>query len=387
MSLRVEVRHRRGAFELSATFEGGAGVTALFGPSGSGKTTLLDLIAGLERPASGRIVIDGETLVDTSTGAWVPSHRRRVGYVFQDSRLFPHLSVRRNLGYGERFAGRRGEAPQQGRIVDLLGLGALLDRQPGTLSGGERQRDAIGRALLASPRLLLLDEPMASVDVARRAEILPYLARVREEAGIPIVYVSHTLAEVARLADTVVLLEAGHVTAIGPVADLLSRLDLGDASQGAEAGAVLTVTVPSEVPGTCLAPDTGAWHVPGTSSSVTSGDRLVPGTSSSITVLQHPAGEFRVPWTGQAPGSTVRLHVLARDVAIATGELGNLSIRNRLAATVIEISEIHGGVREIRLDAGGEALLARVTAETVVEMGLKPGLQVTALIKSVALER
>ena len=376
MSLRVEVKHRRDAFELSATFEAGAGVTALFGPSGSGKTTLLDLIAGLERPASGRIVIDGETLVDTSTGAWVPSHRRRVGYVFQDSRLFPHLSVRRNLGYGERFAGRRGEAPQQGRIVDLLGLGALLDRQPGTLSGGERQRVAIGRALLASPRLLLLDEPMASVDVARRAEILPYLARVREEAGIPIVYVSHTLAEVARLADTVVLLEAGHVTAIGPVADLLSRLDLGDASQGAEAGAVLTVTVPSEmpptVPGTNLSPD---------------GDRLVPGTSSSVTVLQHPAGEFRVPWTGQQPGSTVRLHVLARDVALATGELGNLSIRNRLAATIVEISEIHGGVREIRLDAGGEALLARVTAETVAEMGLKPGLQVTALIKSVALER
>ena len=363
MSLRVEVKHRRDAFKLSATFEAGAGVTALFGPSGSGKTTLLDLIAGLERPASGRIVIDGEVLVDTSTGAWVPSHRRRVGYVFQDSRLFPHLSVRRNLGYGERFAGRRGEAPQQGRIVDLLGLGALLDRQPGTLSGGERQRVAIGRALLASPRLLLLDEPMASVDVARRAEILPYLARVREEAGIPIVYVSHTLAEVARLADTVVLLEAGRVTAVGPVADLLSRLDLGDASQGAEAGAVLTVKVPSEMPPT------------------------VPGHSLSVTVLQHPAGEFRVPWTGQQPGSTVRLHVLARDVALATGELGNLSIRNRLAATIVEISEIHGGVREIRLDAGGEALLARVTAETVAEMGLKPGLQVTALIKSVALER
>ena len=252
----------------------------LVGSNGSGKTTLLDLIAGLERPASGRIVINGETLVDTSTGAWVPSHRRRVGYVFQDSRLFPHLSVRRNLGYGERFAGRHGEAPQQGRIVDLLGLGALLDRQPGTLSGGERQRVAIGRALLASPRLLLLDEPMASVDVARRAEILPYLARVRDEAGIPIVYVSHTLAEVARLADTVVLLEAGHVTAIGPVADLLSRLDLGDASQGAEAGAVLTATVPSEVPGTNLSP---------------SGDRSVPGTSSTRTYRRRTSRRCRAP--------------------------------------------------------------------------------------------
>ena len=377
MTLLVDVRLRRHDFELRASFEAGRGVTALFGPSGSGKTTLLDLIAGLERPASGRIVLDGETLVDTASGAWLPSHKRRLGYVFQDSRLFPHLSVRQNLGYGARFAGRRGAASQQERIVGLLGLEALLDRQPGTLSGGERQRVAIGRALLSSPRLLLLDEPMASVDVGRRAEILPYLARVREEAGIPIVYVSHTLAEVARLADTVVLLDAGCVTAIGPVADLLSRLDLGEASQGAEAGAVLTATVQEQAgPGSSRGPSP-AGIVPNETGS----------GPSAITVLQHPAGEFRVPWTGQAPGSTVRLHVLARDVALATGELGSLSIRNRLAATIVEISEIHGGVREIRLDAGGEALLSRVTAETVAEMRLRPGLQVTALIKSVALER
>ncbi len=377
MTLLVDVRLRRHDFELRASFEAGRGVTALFGPSGSGKTTLLDLIAGLERPASGRIVLDGETLVDTASGAWLPSHKRRLGYVFQDSRLFPHLSVRQNLGYGARFAGRRGAASQQERIVGLLGLEALLDRQPGTLSGGERQRVAIGRALLSSPRLLLLDEPMASVDVGRRAEILPYLARVREEAGIPIVYVSHTLAEVARLADTVVLLDAGCVTAIGPVADLLSRLDLGEASQGAEAGAVLTATVQEQAgPGSSRG-QSPAGTVPNETGS----------GPSAITVLQHPAGEFRVPWTGQAPGSTVRLHVLARDVALATGELGSLSIRNRLAATIVEISEIHGGVREIRLDAGGEALLSRVTAETVAEMRLRPGLQVTALIKSVALER
>jgi molybdate transport system ATP-binding protein len=366
MTLSVDVRHLRGNFELEARFDAGAGVTALFGASGSGKTTLLDLIAGLERPASGRIAINGEVLVDTATGAWVPSHRRRIGYVFQDSRLFPHLSVRRNLDYGARFAARDGKAPDEAHIVGLLGLESLLNRQPGTLSGGEQQRVAIGRALLASPRLLLLDEPMASVDVARRAEILPYLARVREDAGIPIVYVSHTLAEVARLADTVVLLQAGRITAIGPVADLLSRLDLGEASQSAEAGAVLTVVVER-------APAAGRG----------------PGSrpSSSITVLRHPAGEFRVPWTGQAPGTTVRLHVLARDVALATGPLGALSIRNRLAATIVEVGPVHGGVREIRLDAGGEALLARVTAETVAEMNLAPGRAVTALIKSVALER
>ena len=358
MTLAVDVTHRRGDFALQARFEAGPGVTALFGPSGAGKTTLLDLIAGLERPAAGRIAINGAVLADTATGAWVPSHERRIGYVFQDSRLFPHLDVRRNLEYGARFATRRGETPARARVVELLGLGTLLDRRPGTLSGGERQRVAIGRALLSSPRLLLLDEPMASVDAARRAEILPYLARVREEAGIPIIYVSHTLAEVARLADTVVLLEAGQVVAIGPVADLLSRLDLGEASRGAEAGAVLTAIVQEG-----------------------------SDPSGSIAVLRHPAGEFRVPWTGQAPGSTVRLHVLARDVALATGPLGSLSIRNRLAATIVEIGPVHGGVQEIRLDAGGEALISRVTAETVAGMKLRAGLPVIALIKSVALER
>lgn len=237
------------------------------------------------------------------------------------------------------------------RILGMLGLDPLLDRRPATLSGGEKQRVAIGRALFSEPRLLLLDEPLASLDVERRAEILPYLARLKDAAGMPIVYVSHALTEVARLADTVVLLASGRVTAVGPVADLLSRLDLGEATQGAEAGAVLTVRV------------------------------------KGGSVLAHPAGEFRVPWQGLAPGATLRLHVLARDVALALGEVGALSIRNRLAATIVELGPAHGGLREIRLDVGGEALLARVTAEAAEEMSLRPGLQVTALIKSVALER
>lgn len=357
MTLSVDVRHRRGHFDLQVAFEAGPGVTALFGHSGSGKTTVLELIAGLERPQAGRIVVDGEVLADTTTRTWVPSHRRRVGFCFQDSRLFPHMTVRQNLAYGTRFSGRRDEPAHMAQVLDLLGIGDLLERRPGTLSGGERQRVAIGRALLSTPRLLLLDEPLASLDGPRRAEILPYLARVREEAGIPIVYVSHTLPEVARLADTVVLMTAGRVTATGPVAELLSRLDLGEASQGAEAGAVLTTVVAGEP------------------------------ASSRGTILRHPAGEFHVPWQGQPTGTTVRLHVLARDVALATGEIGALSIRNRLAATIVELAPMHGGVHEIRLDAGGEPLLARVTAETVEEMGLRPGLAVTALIKSVALDR
>ena len=236
--------------------------------------------------------------------------------------------------------------------------GAASARGTGpTSSGGEKQRVAIGRALLSAPRLLLLDEPLASLDVARRAEILPYLARVREQAGIPIVHVSHALPEVARLADTVVLLEAGRVTAVGPVAELLSRLDLGEAAQSAKAGAVLTAVVAAGCP------------------------------AGDMTTLEHPAGLLRVPWRGQTAGATVRLYVMARDVALALGDPGVLSIRNRLAATIAEVSPAHGGVQEIRLDVGGEALLSRVAAETVAEMRLRPGLAVTALIKSVALER
>jgi len=357
MTLSVDVRHRRGGFTLELAFDAPAGVTALFGPSGSGKTTLLDLIAGLEKPDRGRIAVGGEVLVDTATGTCVPSHLRCIGYVFQDARLFPHMTVQQNLDYGARFAGRRERTPDRGQVVELLGLDALLGRRPATLSGGEKQRVAIGRALLAAPRLLLLDEPMASLDVARRAEILPYLARVREHAGIPIIHVSHALPEVARLADTVVLMEGGRVTAVGPVAELLSRLDLGEATQAAKAGAVLTAVV-------------------------------APGSrAGDITVLDHPAGQLRVPWRGQVPGTTVRLYVMARDVALALGEPGVLSIRNRLAATIVEISPAHAGVQEIRLDVGGEALLSRVAAETVADMGLRPGLAVTALIKSVALER
>jgi len=384
VSLLVDIAHRRGGFALEARFEAPAGVTAIFGHSGAGKTTLLDLIAGLERPDRGRIELDGQVLTDTQAGTWVPSARRRIGYVFQDSRLFPHLSVRQNLEYGQRAAGLTVTDEERRRILGLLGLEGLLDRRPATLSGGEKQRVAIGRALFSEPRQLLLDEPLASLDVERRAEILPYLARLKDAAGVPIVYVSHALSEVARLADTVVLLAAGTVSAVGPVADLLSRLDLGEATQGAEAGAVLTVRVRVQEGGLLEAGTVPVGDSPRRAS--LPGIQPVP-ASAGVTVLEHPAGEFRVPWQGLTPGAALRLHVLARDVAIATGEVGALSIRNRLAATIVELGPKHGGMREIRLDAGGEALLARVTAEAAEEMSLRPGLPVTALIKSVALER
>ena len=220
--LLVDVEHEQGAFRLEAGFTAPAGVTALFGRSGSGKTTLVRTIAGLVRPRRGRVVLAGETLLDTARGIVLPPHRRRIGYVFQEGRLFPHLTVRQNLLFGRWFAPRREPGTEPGAIVELLGIGHLLRRRPGSLSGGETQRVAIGRALLAKPRLLLMDEPLTSLDDARKAEILPYIARLRDEAGVPIVYVSHSRAEVARLADMVVVLEDGRVTAAGPAAEILS---------------------------------------------------------------------------------------------------------------------------------------------------------------------
>lgn len=220
--LLVDVEHEQGAFRLAAGFAAPGGVTALFGRSGSGKTTLMRIIGGLVRPRLGRVVVAGETLVDTARGIMVPPHRRRIGYVFQEGRLFPHLTVRQNLLFGRWFASRREPGTELEAIVDLLGIGHILNRRPGALSGGETQRVAIGRALLAKPRLLLMDEPLASLDDARKAEILPFIARLRDEARVPIVYVSHARTEVAHLADTVVLLEDGRVTAAGPSAEILS---------------------------------------------------------------------------------------------------------------------------------------------------------------------
>ena len=213
--LEVDVEKRLGDFSLSARFQSGSGVTAVFGPSGAGKTTLVNMIAGLVAPDRGRITIDEAVLFDSAKRIDLPPHRRRIGYVFQEGRLFPHLSVRHNLDYGRRMCGLPPDQAQTARIVGLLDIGELLERRPGKLSGGERQRIAIGRALLMRPRLLLLDEPLASLDVARKREILPYLERLRDEVGVPMVYVSHQAAELRRIATSVVRLEAGKVAATG----------------------------------------------------------------------------------------------------------------------------------------------------------------------------
>ena len=275
MTLAVDVRHRLGAFALDAAFESGGRLTALFGPSGSGKTTLVNLIGGLQRPDQGRIAIDGRVLVDTAGRRCVPAWRRRVGYVFQDARLFPHLTVRQNLAYGRFFAPRAERWADLPRLVEMLGIGPLLDRRPGLLSGGEKQRVAIGRALAASPRLMLMDEPLASLDEARKAEILPYIERLRDEAGIPIVYVSHAIAEVARLATDIVVLSAGRLVASGPAPDVLARLDLAAPEERDETAALVEATLEAQDDAfslSVLRSAAGVWRVPRIDAAVGSHD-------------------------------------------------------------------------------------------------------------------
>ncbi len=222
--LAVAVEKQLGTFMLAARFEAAGGATALFGPSGAGKTTVVNVIAGLLTPDRGSIALDDTVLFDAAAGINVPPHRRRIGYVFQEGRLFPHLSVRQNLDYGRRMSGRPRDVKEFERIATMLDIGRLLDRRPRLLSGGERQRVAIGRALLMHPRLLLFDEPLASLDAGHKREILPYLVRLRDEAGVPMVYVSHTAAEVRRIATDVVRLDDGRVVACGGL-DLLNGID------------------------------------------------------------------------------------------------------------------------------------------------------------------
>ncbi len=285
--LEVDIEHRVGAFALDIHFASGRGLTALFGRSGAGKTSVVNVIAGLIRPQRGRIAVDGAVLLDTERGIFTPAHRRRIGYVFQEGRLFPHLTVRQNLLFGRWFAPRGEMAVGIDDVVDLLGIGPLLTRRPGRLSGGEKQRVAIGRALLANPRLLLMDEPLASLDAARKDEILPYLERLRDGAMVPIVYVSHAAAEVARLATTIVLMAEGSVRAVGPVAEMMGRAGLYPLAGGFEAGAVLAVTV--------AAHDT-RW---------------------GLTELVGGFGRLTVPRLDLPVGTPLRVRIRARDVILA----------------------------------------------------------------------
>lgn len=355
MSVEVALRQRLGAFTLDVAFSAPPGVTALFGRSGAGKTSVIQAIAGLSRPEAGRIVVDGVVLFDAERRVDVPRHRRRVGYVFQEGRLFPHLSVRGNLRFGQWFAPRGARAAEFDRVVEMLGIGDLLDRRPGGLSGGEKQRVAIGRALLAGPRILLMDEPLAALDEARKAEILPYLERLRETAKVPILYVSHSVAEVARLATTIVALSEGRVARAGPAAEVLAAAEMAPILGGGEVGVILSARVVAHAP-------------------------------DGLSALAVGGGVLVVPGVVAAVGARLRLRIRARDVMIALDRPERISALNALPVVVVALEAGEGGTVELRLRFGPDELRARITARSAGALGLAPGSACYAVLKSVAVD-
>jgi molybdate transport system ATP-binding protein len=345
MTLEIHLRHAFPDFQLEVDMVLPGGLTCLFGRSGSGKTTIVNAVAGLLRPDRARIMLDGVALHDLAP------HQRRIGYVFQDARLFPHLTVAENLTYAPRI--RR--QPPQGleRIVALLGIGGLLDRRPASLSGGEKQRVAIGRVLLSRPRLLLMDEPLAALDEARKAEILPHIEALRDELGLPILYVSHSLPEVARLATTIAVIEAGKMVAVGPAAEILSNPETAPLLGLRDAGAILQARVAAQ-------------------------------EDDGLTRLETKAGPLWLPRIAGAPGRLVRVRIAAQDVILSRARPEGLSALNMLPATVTALYEGQGPGVLVRLDLGGEYLLARLTRRSAQGMGLAVGQRVHAVVKSVA---
>jgi molybdate transport system ATP-binding protein len=354
IAVRAELRLQRDDFLCELLVEIAAqGVTALFGKSGSGKTTCLRLLAGLERGV-GALHAFGECWQDDARGVFVPTERRRIGYVFQEASLFSHLDVRDNLRYASKRRAPAASAPDEAAIVAMLDLQQQMGRSPQSLSGGERQRVAIARALLSAPRLLLMDEPLAGLDEARKNEVLPYLSRLREELSIPIVYVSHSIDEVARLADCLVLIADGHVTRTGATIDLMADL-VSPLSHADRAGVVIKA-------------------------------RIVEHHSDHhLTRLEFAGGFLWVTRVSKALGASVRARVLARDVSIALSEPGPSSILNVIATRVVELSEDGPDRVNVRLMAGSTAFIARITRRSREALRLVPGMEVYAQVKSVAL--
>jgi molybdate transport system ATP-binding protein len=354
--LRVEVRARRGDFALDASFTAPTpGITALYGRSGAGKTTLMHMLAGLLRADAGLLEIDGLRLYDSQHAIDVPAHRRRLTCVFQDLRLFPHLDVAGNLRYGLRRAGTAPAPIALQRVVELLDLGPLLRRRSWQLSGGERQRVALGRALLAQPRLLLLDEPLTAIDAAKRSELLPYFERLRDELALPMMLVTHQFEDVVRLATHVVVLDGGRVLAQGDLPSVSLRPELAPLLGSEGIGAVIEGRVEAVDPATGLA-----------------------------TLL---AGRARLllPGAGLQPGSQLRLQLLARDLILATSAPVGLSVRNQLQGTVTGLNPDPPYNVMVNLDAEGLPLLARITAAAARELQLHQGQPVWILVKAVSL--
>lgn len=355
-TLELDLDLALGRFRLSTRHRLALGaVTALFGPSGSGKSTLLRLIAGLERRAKGRLAFGSTLWQDSERRVHVPAHRRGVGLVFQDAWLFPHLSVGGNLGYAERRAPRTDRPLSREGVVGALDLAALLERRVQSLSGGERQRVAIGRALLAQPQLLLMDEPLAGLDLKRKGEILPYLERLPATFGIPIIYVTHSIDEVMWLADHLVALNAGRIVAEGPVAATLASLDLKPLAAREEPGAVLEGEVVAGAP---------------------------PGGLARIAV---GSGKLRLPVMSAPAGTRIRLWIAARDVALATRYPEGISIRNIIEGQIATLEAApDAGLVLVRVAVGSGSLCALITGEAASALALRPGLPVWALIKSAA---
>ena len=354
MSIHARFRLPYPAFTLDIDLDLPAGgVTAVFGRSGSGKTTLLRCIAGLEQTLDGSLIVNDETWQDGSYRR--PVHQRALGYVFQEARLFPHLSVAANLDFGRRRIAESERRVSLAQVVELLGIAHLLERRPERLSGGERQRVAIARALATSPRLLLMDEPLAALDQARKQEILPYLERLHDELAIPVLYVSHSPDEVARLADHIVLMEEGRAVAQGPLTETLARVDL-PLRLGEDVGVVFSGQVLER---------NAEWH---------------------LARIGFAGGEIWVRDGGAGVGRTVRLRILARDVSIARHRHDDVSIMNLLPATIItHAAEDHPALALLQLQVGGTRLLARLTRHSANRLELAPGQQVWAQIKAVAL--
>jgi molybdate transport system ATP-binding protein len=356
MTLQVRLQRRLGDFEIDVDFRAGPGITALFGRSGCGKTSIVNMIAGLLKPDRGSVSVDGRVLYDSAGGIDVPVHRRRVACVFQDARLFPNLSVRKNLLYGWRLSPREARYTSFEHVVDLLGIGFLLDRRPGALSGGERQRVAIGRALLTSPSILLMDEPLASLDAQRKAEIVPYIERLRRDFGLSMVYVSHAVEEVLRLADTVVMLQNGRVSAVGPLEQTLGRIDLYPVMGRKEAGSILAALV------------------------------IAHDDPDALTTLRFDGGTLQIPRVNLPPGTHLRIHVRARDVALAVQRPDGISIRNILPGRVTEMADSAGAYVEVKVAVGGSSLVSRITRQAARELRIAIGHDVYALIKSIAID-
>ena len=355
LEIRAKFRIDRKDFRLDVDLAlPGYGISALFGPSGSGKTTCLRAMAGLERTTDGYFAIGDEIWQDEARGHFVPTHRRALGMVFQESSLFRHLSVRENMAFGQKRTTTTKHGVTLPEIAEMLGIAHLLDRSPAQLSGGEQHRVAIARALLTSPKILLMDEPLAALDLKRKQEILPYLERLHRQLAIPIIYVSHSPDEVARLADHLALLEAGSVVACGPLRQVLGRIDLPSAFAD-DAGVVIEACV--------------AEH-----------------EADELTRLEFPGGKIYVSRRQDAPGTRLRCRIHARDVSLSLVEQFQSSILNSVNARVVSIgpTDIPGHVL-VKLDVAGEPLLARITSRSANTLNIQPGLNLRAQIKAVAL--